>query len=315
MAARSRAGGAARRCFPTLESGSAVRVGSVAGRSSRRRRLVSGRRRREAAEGARSCCSSGAMSTRVSRRRAASWSSIDTRESQRCSGTTCRRGGPGATARSGLLTTARGHRRSFLTSRRLRRASAREREKLRAPGLVCRRSFSTLYPTRRQRGRAVAASASFLGSGATARRYEIPARDRLGGAERSPRSHFRTFPRKEWPSPLCSPRSPASRSASTRRSVPRSSSPPSLLARPSRAARPTCSGWRTSRPSRRTCAPARRSTACPASRCSRASSRSRRRRARSTGRSCRNRWRRRPRHLRSATSPSRGCSRAAATAT
>ena len=29
------------------------------------------------------------MSTRVSRRRAASWSSIDTRESQSCSGTTC----------------------------------------------------------------------------------------------------------------------------------------------------------------------------------------------------------------------------------
>ena len=160
VAARSRAGGAARRRFPTLESGSAVRVGSVAGRSSRRRRLVSGRRRREAAEGARSCCSTGAMSTRVSRSRAASWSSIGKRESRRCSGTTCRRGGPGATARSGLLTTARGHRRSFLTSRRLRRASAREREKLRAPGLVCCGSFSTLYPTRRQRLRAVQASPS-----------------------------------------------------------------------------------------------------------------------------------------------------------
>ena len=179
VAARSRAGGAARCRFPTLESGSAVRVGSVAGRTSRRRRLVSGRRPQEAAEGARSCCSSSTMSTRVSRRRAASWSPIDTRESQRCSGTTCRRGGPGATARSGLLTTARGHRRSFLTSRRLRRESARRREKLRAPGLVCRRSFSTLYPTRRQRGRAVASSASFLGSGATARRCQIPSRDRL----------------------------------------------------------------------------------------------------------------------------------------
>ena len=207
MAARSRAGGAARRRFPTLESGSAVRVGSVAGRSSRRRRLVSGRRRREAAEGARSCCSSGAMSTRVSRRRAASWSSIDTRESQSCSGTTCRRGGPGATERSGLLTTARGHRRSFLTSRRLRRESARRREKLRAPGLVCRRSFSTLYPTRRQRGRAVAASASFLGSGATARRYQSPSRDRLD-LRRQPReitvSERRPSARKAGDRPLAS---------------------------------------------------------------------------------------------------------------
>ena len=164
VAARSRAGGAARRRFPSLERGSAVRVGSVAGRSSRRRRLVSGRRRREAAEGARSCCSTGAMSTRVSRSRAASWSSIGKRESRRCSGTICRRGGPGATARSGLLTTARGHRRSFLTSRRLWRARAREREKLRAPGLVCCGSFSTLYPTRRQRGRAVQASLSFVRS-------------------------------------------------------------------------------------------------------------------------------------------------------
>ena len=95
---------------------------------------------------------------RRSRRRAASWSSIDKRDSQRCSGTTCRRGGPGATARSGLLTSARGHRRSFLTWRRLRRESARRREKLRAPGLVCCGSFSTLCPTRRQRGRAVQAS-------------------------------------------------------------------------------------------------------------------------------------------------------------
>ena len=43
---------------------------------------------------------------RRSRRRAASWSSIDKRESQRCSETTCRRGGAGATARSGLPTTA-----------------------------------------------------------------------------------------------------------------------------------------------------------------------------------------------------------------
>ena len=99
-----------------------------------------------------------------SRRRAASWSSIIKRESQRCSGTTCRPGGPGETARSGLHTTARGHRRSFLTSRRLRRARAREREKLRAPGLVCCGSFSTLYPTRRQRGRAVQASLSFVRS-------------------------------------------------------------------------------------------------------------------------------------------------------
>ena len=95
---------------------------------------------------------------RRSRRRTASWSSIDKLDSQRCSGTTCRRGGPGATARSGLLTTARGHRRSFLTSRRLWRARAREREKLRAPGLVCCGSFSTLYPTRRQRLRGVEAS-------------------------------------------------------------------------------------------------------------------------------------------------------------
>ena len=61
VAARSRAGGAARCRFPTLESGSAVRVGSVAGRTSRRRRLVSGRRPQEAAGGAKSCCSSGAM--------------------------------------------------------------------------------------------------------------------------------------------------------------------------------------------------------------------------------------------------------------
>ena len=64
VAARSRAGGAARRRFPTLESGSVVRVGSAAGRSSRRRRLVSGRRRQEAAGGAKSCCSSGARSAR-----------------------------------------------------------------------------------------------------------------------------------------------------------------------------------------------------------------------------------------------------------
>ena len=98
----------------------------------------------------------------VGRRRAASWSSIVKRESQRCSRTTCRRGGPGATRRSGLHTTARGHRRSFLTSRRLWRARAREREKLRAPGLVWCGSFSTLYPTRRQRGRAVQASLSLV---------------------------------------------------------------------------------------------------------------------------------------------------------
>ena len=52
VAARSRAGGAARCRFPTLESGSAVRVGSMAGRSSRRGRLVSGRRLQEAAGGA-----------------------------------------------------------------------------------------------------------------------------------------------------------------------------------------------------------------------------------------------------------------------
>ena len=86
-----------------------------------------------------------------SRRCAASRSSSDKRDSQRCSGTTCRRGGPGATARSGLLTSARGHRRSFLTWRRLRRGSAREREQLRGPGLRRRGPCPTRFPSSRQR--------------------------------------------------------------------------------------------------------------------------------------------------------------------
>ena len=62
----------------------------------------------------------------VSRRRAASWSSIVKRESQRCSGTTCRRGGPGATARSGLPTTAHHRTRPQALIPHLETTSARE---------------------------------------------------------------------------------------------------------------------------------------------------------------------------------------------
>ena len=63
---------------------------------------------------------------RRSRRRAASWSSIDKRDSQRCSGTTCRRGGPGATARSGLPTTAHHRTRPQALIPHLETTSARE---------------------------------------------------------------------------------------------------------------------------------------------------------------------------------------------
>ena len=152
VAAWSRAGGAARCRCPTLESGSAVRVGSMSGRSSRRRRLVSGRRPQEAAGGAKSCCSSGAMSTTaavVAPPAEARSTSASRRGAQRRPAAAADRERPREVASPRPHTTARGHRRSFLTWRRLRRESARRREKLQAPGLVHDDRRSMLYPSHR----------------------------------------------------------------------------------------------------------------------------------------------------------------------